>query len=57
MQLEVRYQSSKETTSFRLAAKLAAKNGIQSVLSEIRRAVEALNEAYDNICKYEADIL
>ena len=50
VQLEMRYQSSKETTSFRLAAKLAAKDGVQSALSEIRRATEALSEAYDNIC-------
>lgn len=57
VQLEMRYQSSKETTSFRLAAKIAAENAVQSVLSEIRRAVEALSEAYDNICKYEARIL
>jgi hypothetical protein len=57
VQLEMRYQSSKETTSFRLAATIAAENGVRSVLSEIRRAVKALNEAYDNICKYEADIL
>jgi hypothetical protein len=57
VQLEMRYQSSKETASVRLAAKITAENELRSVLSEIRRAVKALSEAYDNICKYEARIL
>jgi hypothetical protein len=55
--LEMRYQSSKERTSFRLAAKILVDNRVQSVDGEIGRAVKALGEAYDNICKYEAKIL
>jgi len=55
--LEMRYQGSKERISFRLAAKIIVDNEVQSALSKITQAVRALNEAYDNICKYEARVL
>jgi hypothetical protein len=55
--LGMRYQSRKARISFRLAAKILADKELQSVFSEITRAVKALGEAYDNICNYEAKML
>jgi phosphatidylinositol kinase/protein kinase (PI-3 family) len=53
----MKYLSSKERISFRLAARVADRMEIAAQVGEIERAVRALREAYADICEYEARIL